>query len=770
MAEISYAVKMHKIDMVMHTGDLFHTSKVSNKFMGQVAEIIKSYGVPMYIIPGNHDIDGYTIDTIDQTSLGLLAKTGVVKLLTRDNPLRLNVNENGSNYVVAISGQEYYAGIDTGNMEDFEMQQAEADINILGVHGYVTDTPQHPDIRATLIKDIITDADIVLSGHYHRRFSVDYGDVSFYNPGSALRVDMTDYNKNNMPQYGVLDISYDKGTILYDYKFHNFRVAQPGATVFDFNAKYKTQQSSVTLENFKTSIANTMQNVSPSVSFLTVIHDVCVATPHSNYTEQDIENAAIQFYNTAVTGAGKEFVIDAGYIPSNTYKSIASVEIHNFQSHADTVAVFSPGLNIIVGESNNGKTSIFRAIKWVTDNTPLGNDFIMTGQNECWVKITYSDGSFIQRYRTVKDSGYYNIHYFDDTTGQWEDRQYQGFTNNIPIEVANVHQMPKVFVTKDIETHLNMMDQLEGPFLVTESQAQKAAAIGRITGTNIVDDAIKECSQEIMNLKRDNKKKATDIIDIESKLSMLPSVSTIDRYTKYISAITKSGEELANFLGNLNFLSLEKQNIETSLQNSQDKINNLRNVLDIKLDVEEAEELSSKITTLIDIKQAYEAEVALIADYNNTINKCKNVLSCKDKIAEAEGCITNINKVLPIRKEYNNTVDITGQLSVKIDVNSRAGVLYKSIVKYAMDLKDKTEKMVTMNDSYETLKHLSMELSQTMEECATQKQINQDILHDTQEQLTSYILSQGKCPYCGQEITEGHVDNIIGSLSSEGGL
>ena len=77
--EIGYVCKRVGINMIIHTGDLFHTARVSNKFAGQVSELIKATGVPFYVVPGNHDIEGYTTDTIDQTMLGLLAKAGVAK-------------------------------------------------------------------------------------------------------------------------------------------------------------------------------------------------------------------------------------------------------------------------------------------------------------------------------------------------------------------------------------------------------------------------------------------------------------------------------------------------------------------------------------------------------------------------------------------------------------------------------------------------------------------------------------------------------------------
>ena len=84
--EIDTLVKKMNVDTVVHTGDLFHTARVSDKFAGQVSEMIKAMGVPFYVVPGNHDIEGYTTDTIDQTKLGLLAKAGVVTILDRDNP------------------------------------------------------------------------------------------------------------------------------------------------------------------------------------------------------------------------------------------------------------------------------------------------------------------------------------------------------------------------------------------------------------------------------------------------------------------------------------------------------------------------------------------------------------------------------------------------------------------------------------------------------------------------------------------------------------
>ena len=47
---------------------------------------------------------------------------------------------------------------------------------------------------------------------------------------------------------------------------------------------------------------------------------------------------------------------------------IKSVEFQNFQSHKKTILEFVPGVNIIVGLSDAGKSAVMRAIKWCLKN------------------------------------------------------------------------------------------------------------------------------------------------------------------------------------------------------------------------------------------------------------------------------------------------------------------------------------------------------------------------------------------------------------------
>lgn len=181
--ELGHIIKRDEIDAVIHTGDLFHTSRVSLKIANQLVEILKSWEVPIYLVPGNHDIDGYNIKTLNQTMLGMLSTAGIVTLITRDEAVEFE--EEG--LTIRLEAQEYYEDIDKDILQDYRFEFPR-DYNILAIHSMLLDKPFHPDVRHTLIQDVVTQADLVLSGHYHPGYKEQYHDGTwFFNPGSLLR-------------------------------------------------------------------------------------------------------------------------------------------------------------------------------------------------------------------------------------------------------------------------------------------------------------------------------------------------------------------------------------------------------------------------------------------------------------------------------------------------------------------------------------------------------------------------------------------------------
>lgn len=754
--ELSYVVKTANIDMIIHTGDLFHTARVSDKFAGQVSELIKLMNIPFYVVPGNHDIEGYTTDTIDQTKLGLLAKTGVITLLDRDNPVTITTNQDGKEYTVAISGQEYYAHIDEGNMQDFDMQQDLADYNILAIHGYLTDTPQHPDIKCTLCKDVITNADVILTGHYHRSFEWNGADVNIYNPGSMMRVEQTEYNKTHLPQYGILDISLDNnGDIVSDYSFHTFTVAQPSTEIFDYDAKYQTKRTSITLEGFKNSISNTMSTLQPTSNIYNILADICT---QSN-VDANLQQIVLDAYNNALQNAPDSFGSIPGFIEYHKYKRITKVILENFQSHKYTEIEFSDGLNIIVGESNNGKTSIIRAIMWAVDNYPLGSDFIMTGEDSCSVTICYDDFTQIIRTRTRKDTGKYMIYYRDEN-GYLQHEEYAGFTNAIPVNIANVHQMPKVNITKDIETHLNVLSQLDGPFLLTESPQVKASAIGRITGTHIIDDAIKESNKVIRNNSKMIKAYSSDLITKQKELKSLPDVTLMESFANEYSNIVTRMKELEDFIYKLELYQSRIASYDNIINDEQGELEKYKTQLLLLPLVRDAESKYIYLNTLDKLLKNTCDVMDDIFVENNKLNKHKAFASLLPTVNDARFIS---DEIAELETHYNSAITVSNQVD-SLQEHHYLASQYSLVLNSVLNNTSALIQFVSyITDNNNTIQSIEDNQTSTIKEMMSQKKRIKSIkssITKTQKDKNAFVLEYGICPCCGQNVTDEHVQAI----------
>ncbi len=755
--EVSFVCKRLKVDFVIHTGDLFHSARVSNKFAGQTAELIKAMKVPFYVVPGNHDIEGYSIDTIDQTTLGLLAKTEVITILDRQHPL-FKTEGGYDSFTVAISGQEYYAHIDEGNARDFLMQQNKGDFNILAIHGYITDTMQHPNIKYTLATSIKTDADIILSGHYHHQFVHRGRGYIVYNPGSMMRVDQTEYNKTHIPQYGIIDIFVDKrGRLDYTYTMHPFSVAQPSTEIFDYEAKYREKCSAISLDSFKSSVNNTIADVQSSTNIPQLISQL---GEKANVPEEIVE-LALSKYNTTLQNIPDEFEAPHGFIESLRKKRIQRVLIQGFQSHEDTCIEFDKNFNVITGASNAGKTSVFRAILWAIDNKPLGTDFIMAGKPSCKVRVVYDDGTFIERGRTRKDTGYYTIRH-KTPDGVFWDNTFKGFTNAVPIDVTNTHQMPVVNITKDIETHLNVLGQLDRPFLISETPPNKAAAIGRITGTHVIDAAIKDLHKDNRNL---NISITNHRKDLDRETRALLSLSNYD----IIHEVFKGYEGIYDIMSK-RIAALQKA------QTTWQELQSIKQQIEVtRMQLEQNKLVASLLPIVSIIHCRARAFLVLNSAYtefdsiNTSILQNQRTLSINKPLADSIQPVERLQErlqgfiklcsVIDSNESIKESINkLTEQISLLKSFSSSVGTIFsrmRSRIVSGKEIDVCYHKYLLNEDSMVPLKKTIVDLKADLAEVKQQVQ-------EASENRNEFIRKEGICPCCNQRIrTNKAIKRII---------
>jgi len=482
--EISQLITELNIDYVLFGGDIFDTPRISQELYNELAFILSTYKVTPYVVPGNHDIFGQTINTLDQTMLQGLHSSGLIQIITRESgTLLLSAN----NITIGLAAQEYYSGIDKDNKSsDYDMETNPfADYHLLLTHGMLLDKPFHPDVHHTLIEEVSSHADIIFGAHYHSGWSKAYnGSTWFCHPGAVARIEATKTEKERPLSYLYLDFDSNKFTI----DILPFKSAKDGYDIFV--QQEEKEQAPQLIETF-------VEHIDEQLNHLNV-HDILRADTESL---PDDLTALIYDYVTKAEQTIDNLNDDlSSFDTLSSHFFIDSIEIKNFQSHKHTVINFNNGLNAIIGASDVGKTAIIRALRWVLYNEPKGSDFITHDESESIVRLNLNTGYSIERRRTKTSSGYYRV-YKDNALLN----EYTGFGHQSLSDIINAHQMPKIHLTKDIDVSLNISQQLDGPFLLDESIYTKAYIIGHLTGAHLIDESIRMVSKDILSNQKESK-------------------------------------------------------------------------------------------------------------------------------------------------------------------------------------------------------------------------------------------------------------------------
>jgi len=202
----------------------------------------------------------------------------------------------------------------------------------------------------------------------------------------------------------------------------------------------------------------------------------------------------------------------------NQFNPIQKIIIENFQSHQNTQIIpAGPGqLTVIVGQSRQGKTAIFRALRWLFYNAPDGADFIRWGATFARVTAEYADGTQVIRYRTAGGVNRYIIR----KPGEQE-QVYEGFGRGaVPLEVQQVTGVSPVEIGEGLTLNLNLAEQLDGPFLGNKavSSTSRAKVLGKLAGTEEVDLAGKQLGTDLFRWKREQEAHEKAIRETEEQL------------------------------------------------------------------------------------------------------------------------------------------------------------------------------------------------------------------------------------------------------------
>ena len=161
---------------------------------------------------------------------------------------------------------------------------------------------------------------------------------------------------------------------------------------------------------------------------------------------------------------------------------IRKVAIQNFQIHKQTELEFKEGMNVIAGSSDNGKSSIIRAIRWVLMNRPTGFAFHTHGaKDDTAVAMVFGDYECVTRQKGEKNSGGYHH----------RGKTYAALRTDVPPEIERVLNLSEI----------NIQSQHDPYFLLQDSPGEVAKKLNVVAGLGIIGDTIKTANAVVRNRK-----------------------------------------------------------------------------------------------------------------------------------------------------------------------------------------------------------------------------------------------------------------------------
>jgi exonuclease SbcC len=208
---------------------------------------------------------------------------------------------------------------------------------------------------------------------------------------------------------------------------------------------------------------------------------------------------------------------------------IQSIQLTNFKSYVEQLFTFHPGINLFIGSSNNGKTTIFRAFYWILNNRPLGKSVVSYWNRDkkgdpvepTKTKLQIDDKTIIRGREPGKN--YYSF----------ASNNYEALKGNIPDEIISFLNM----------TDVNVQKQKEQPFLISFTSGEAAKYLNSIIKLDVIDDCLAYV--------RDKKKKCNDSLKaeireletLEKELNQLVWIDDADCLLKKVEGIVGKKEE-----------------------------------------------------------------------------------------------------------------------------------------------------------------------------------------------------------------------------------
>ena len=203
---------------------------------------------------------------------------------------------------------------------------------------------------------------------------------------------------------------------------------------------------------------------------------------------------------------------------------IKEIRLENFQGHVSTLLKLAPGVNVITGASNTGKSSIIRAIWWLSRSRPSGagdNYRHHDAPKGTPTAVSFElDNGRITRFKKGPKNGYI-------VNGE----ELVAIRTDVPDEVASLLRFS--------DHNLQLQHPPHNYFLVANSPGEVAQKLNDVAGLDMIDTCLKNANLLISRNQQDTGTSETRISELNEEISQFDDIADRDEAVEKLEKLDK---------------------------------------------------------------------------------------------------------------------------------------------------------------------------------------------------------------------------------------
>ena len=354
----------------------------------------------------------------------------------------------------------------------------------------------------------------------------------------------------------------------------------------------------------------------------------------------------------------------------NQSQNNVNLSVKDFQIIKNANLSFLPGLNCIIGQSNNGKSALMRAAKACIYNEP-GTTSVRLGCSN------FAVGLQMNGHTVILQKGNNSLYKVDNEVyGKIGRTQLDEVANALGIKQLNINGSNE---------EINFWDQMEKPFLLDRSETELFRFIVDSGKDNNVTTALKTITQDRQQISRDItitegkiaaiedtiKRQEEELKEADKQLEVCNKVVELGPRIKRVQDITNlknktllDGQNLSGAINTKNTLDKVLTEVYSKLElinNNVNKVNLINNLSSKVLNTQESIKVLSEVLNKMKSLE--------VPDLNEKLQKYKLLSDLVSKSRSTSNLISELsNKQFPtISKEFNEKVKICNSLGIIVN-------------------------------------------------------------------------------------------------------